>query len=232
MDVFARIRMEYRPIDSFKEYANNPRLNRAAVPKLVDSIREFGFLVPLVVDSDNTIVCGHTRLEAARQLGMTELPCIPAEALSEDQVRAFRLADNKVAEFSGWDFAKLDLELSALSGALDMEDFGFMLEDLDIPFDPEPDPEPVPTGDAVDDGYAEPRDDYVVDYGDLRDGASPPASGEALVLIMKVPEEDVDILVEELGYRYPDSGVDVFDTRVGDPSARVGRWLGENIGNM
>lgn len=164
MDIFARNKMEYRPIEVFKEYENNPRLNRAAIPKVKASIENFGFLVPVVVDKDNVIVCGHTRVRAAKELGFKELPCIAAEDLTPEQVDAFRVADNKVAEFAGWDFAKLEIELENLKTSFDMEDFGFQLEDLDFSFEtPVPEEtDEIPSGgdrlemDEVDDFYEEP----------------------------------------------------------------------------
>src|SRR5699024_5878918 len=91
-------------ISELKEYENNPRLiNDEAVDKVEASIKEFGFKVPIIVDEDNVIVAGHTRKLAARSLGMEEVPVIIADDLTEEQIKAFRLADNKVAEFSDWD---------------------------------------------------------------------------------------------------------------------------------
>ena len=80
-------------------YRNNPRKNDAAVDKVAASIAEFGFKVPVVIDKDGTIVAGHTRYKAAQKLGMPEIPCIVADDLTEEQIKAFRLADNKVGEF-------------------------------------------------------------------------------------------------------------------------------------
>lgn len=112
-------------------YENNPRYNDEAVKYVAESIKAFGFKVPLVIDKNNVIVCGHTRYKAANELGMTEIPCIIADDLSEEQIKAFRLADNKVAEFSKWDMELLNSELEGLD--LDMSDFGFIeLADLDV----------------------------------------------------------------------------------------------------
>lgn len=110
-------------------YDKNPRLNDNAVPKVAESISKFGFKVPLVIDSNNVIVAGHTRFKAAQTLGLDAVPCIVADDLSPEQIRAFRLADNKVAEFSEWDFAALNEELEALQD-FDMHDFGFANIDL------------------------------------------------------------------------------------------------------
>ena len=110
------------------EYENNPRNNDSAVEAVAASIREFGFKVPIVIDEDNVIIAGHTRLKAARLLGMETVPCIVADDLSPDQIKAFRLADNKVGELASWDFLKLEEELAALD-AFDMKDFGFLNPD-------------------------------------------------------------------------------------------------------
>ena len=119
-------------LGDLKPYANNPRLNDVAIKYVKESIAKFGFKVPLVIDTHNVIVCGHTRYEAAKQLKMESLPCIRADDLNEEQIKAFRLADNKVAEFSEWDDFKLDLELGQLNDlGFDMEPFGFFNEEED-----------------------------------------------------------------------------------------------------
>ena len=110
-------------ITRLKEYKNNPRVNDKAVAKVAASIDEFGFKVPIVVDSNNVIICGHTRLKAAQSLGLEVVPCIVADDLSDEQIKAFRLVDNKTSEFAEWDIEKLDEELAALE--LDMSLFGF-----------------------------------------------------------------------------------------------------------
>lgn len=114
------------------EYENNPRNNEEAVDKVAASIKEFGFKVPIIIDSDNIIIAGHTRYKAAQSLDFGKVPCIVADDLTPEQVKAFRLADNKVSEFSNWDWAKLDEELEALSD-IDMSAFGFAAsEEIDI----------------------------------------------------------------------------------------------------
>lgn len=85
-------------VNQLTPYENNPRNNNEAIQYVANSIKEFGFKVPLVIDSDNVVICGHTRLLAAKQLGMEEVPCIVADDLTDEQIKAFRLADNKVAE--------------------------------------------------------------------------------------------------------------------------------------
>ena len=107
-------------IDEIIPYENNPRKNDNAVDKVAESIKEFGFKVPIIIDKDNIIIAGHTRKKAAEQLNMNEVPCIYAEELTEEQVKAFRLADNKTAEFAQWNMKKLEKELSDIA-AIDME---------------------------------------------------------------------------------------------------------------
>ena len=108
-------------------YDKNARKNDATVPYLVNSIKRFGFRVPLVIDAKGVVVCGHTRLKAALNMGMTKVPCVVADDLTKAEIKAFRLADNKISEMSGWDFDALDLELQELKIDFDgdMVDFGF-----------------------------------------------------------------------------------------------------------
>lgn len=119
-------------INDIKPYEKNPRKNDESVKYVVNSIKEFGFKVPIVLDKKNVIVCGHTRYKAAMEIGMTEIPCIYADDLTDKQIKAFRLADNKVGEYSFWDDDLLGGELSELLD-FDMTDFGFedALEELD-----------------------------------------------------------------------------------------------------
>lgn len=107
-------------------YGKNPRKNDASVDRVAESIKEFGFKVPIVIDKDNVVVTGHTRLKAAKKLKMKKVPCIRADDLSDEQVRAFRLADNKAGESSEWDFGMLGEELDGILD-LDMGRFGFNL---------------------------------------------------------------------------------------------------------
>lgn len=113
----------YKNIDEVIPYENNPRQNDGAVEYVANSIKEFGFKVPIIVDKDNVIVTGHTRLKAAIQLGLKEVPVIYADDLTDEQIKAFRIADNKVGEKSGWDLDKLKIELEDFD--VDMTDFGF-----------------------------------------------------------------------------------------------------------
>lgn len=118
------------PVKSIKPYKRNPRKNDKAVEYVANSIRQFGFKVPIVIDENYEIVCGHTRWKAAKTLGMETVPCIMADDLNEDQIRAFRLADNKTAEMSDWDFDLLEMEFNDIDPDLfDMADFGFFQDD-------------------------------------------------------------------------------------------------------
>lgn len=130
--------MEYTDMQIIKKnvnelvpYGNNPRHNDDAVEYVANSIEQFGFKVPIIIDKDNVIVAGHTRLKAAKKLGMEYVPCILADDLSDEQVRAFRLADNKVGELAGWDFTKRDEELAKILD-IDMSMFSFKEDEFDI----------------------------------------------------------------------------------------------------
>lgn len=105
-------------------YENNPRKNDEAVKYVAESIKQFGFKIPIIIDKDNIIVAGHTRLKAAEFLGLSEVPCIVADDLSEEQIKAFRLADNKVGEIAEWDEELLQIEFDDIIN-INMEDFGF-----------------------------------------------------------------------------------------------------------
>lgn len=133
------MKIVYKSIDDIIPYENNPRHNEAAVDYVANSIKEFGFKVPIIIDKDNVVVTGHTRLKASEKLGLAEVPCIYADDLTEDQIKAYRIADNKVSEFSSWDLDKLDLELEDIN--LDMSGFGF--EDMNIDIENEVSDEPV-----------------------------------------------------------------------------------------
>ena len=113
-----------KELSELTPYENNPRNNDAAVPLVEASIREFKFRVPIIIDKKGVIVAGHTRYKAAQNLGMKTVPCIVADDLTPKQIKAFRLADNKVGEAAGWDFEKLDLELEEID--MDMSQFGFV----------------------------------------------------------------------------------------------------------
>ena len=113
-----------KSIAEITPYGKNPRKNDEAVQYVANSIKEFGFKVPIVIDKNGVIVAGHTRYKAAQELGLEKLPCIIADDLTEEQVKAFRLADNKVGEVAEWDFDLLGDELDGIFD-IDMSEFGF-----------------------------------------------------------------------------------------------------------
>ena len=122
---------KYKKIGELIPYFNNPRNNENAVEKVAESIKQFGFQAPIIIDENNVIIAGHTRLKAAELLGLEKVPVIVAENLTEDQARAYRLVDNKTAEFSDWDFEKLAAELENID--LDLSAFDFSFDDWEKP---------------------------------------------------------------------------------------------------
>ena len=125
MDIVNRRLSEIHP------YENNPRFNDEAVDAVAASIKEFGFKVPIVLDSEGVIVAGHTRWKAALKLQLEEVPCVVADDLSPEQIKAFRLADNKVAELAYWNEEALAKELEEIAD-IDMSAFGFDGEESDL----------------------------------------------------------------------------------------------------
>jgi DNA modification methylase len=135
--------IESWPIDRPIPYARNPRkISDEAVSAVAGSIKEFGFKSPIVVDAEGVIINGHTRLKAAMRLGMTEVPVIVASDLTPAQVQAYRLADNRVAEFTKWDADMLRVELDEIEVDLDFAGFDDLLAEL-----PEDEPETMDKGD-------------------------------------------------------------------------------------
>ena len=126
-----------KKVNDLKPYENNPRFNDEAVEYVANSIKEFGFKVPIIIDKNNVIVAGHTRYKASLELGLKEVPCIVADDLNDEQVKAFRLADNKVSEKSSWNYELLDEELKEILN-IDMDEFGFLkneeikMADIDV----------------------------------------------------------------------------------------------------
>ncbi|ARU19627.1 ParB N-terminal domain-containing protein [Ligilactobacillus salivarius] len=118
-------------IDDIKPYDNNPRDNDNAVESTANSIKEFGWQQPIVVDKDMVIIVGHTRYKAAKKLGYKEVPVVIASNLNKEQVRAYRLADNKTGELANWVYGDLMSEIQEIQD-LDLTDFGFNDSDLDI----------------------------------------------------------------------------------------------------
>ncbi len=155
--------VELRPLAEIKPYENNPRLNDAAVDAVAESIRQFGFRVPIVVDESGVIVAGHTRLLAAQKLGMEKIPVHVAKDLTPEQVRAYRLADNKTADLATWDLGRLAGELDLLAASdIDLTLLGFSADELATLLtagvkDGLTDPDEVP----------EPPDEAITQPGDL-----------------------------------------------------------------
>lgn len=118
------MKVQEKALEEIRPYENNPRKSEPAVEKVAESLKEFGWQQPIVVDADGVIIAGHTRWHAARRLGMQTAPVVVADNLTEDQVRAYRLADNKTNEFASWDIDLLDSELLSIDD-IDMELFGF-----------------------------------------------------------------------------------------------------------
>lgn len=113
-----------KKINDLKPYLNNPRNNARAIEPVKESILKFGFKVPIVIDKNNIIVCGHTRFYASKEIGLETVPCIIADDLTDEQINAFRLVDNRTSEFADWNYEKLAEELSALN-EFDLDAFIF-----------------------------------------------------------------------------------------------------------
>lgn len=118
-----------KKIGEIKPYEKNPRNNEASIGYVANSIQKFGFWSPIAIDKDNIIVAGHTRYEAAIRLGLDKVPTVKADDLTDEEVRAYRLVDNKTAELSEWDFDKLKEELSKCD-SFQMADFGFSIDEI------------------------------------------------------------------------------------------------------
>lgn len=147
-------------LDEIKPYENNPRLNKESVKFVKNSIRKFGFKVPIVIDKDNVIVAEHTRYLASKELNLETVPCVVADDLTEKQIKAFRLADNKTAEKSEWNFDLLDVELDDLKFDFDMSEFGFEFEE-----EPETETEDIVEDDFIPDDDEE--EECTVQPGDI-----------------------------------------------------------------
>lgn len=186
----------YKKVDEIKEYENNPRNNDEAIVVVANSIKEFGFKVPIIVDKNNTIIAGHTRLKASIYLGLTEVPVIIADDLTPSQVKAFRLADNKVSEVATWDVLKLLDELSDVKDDFLMDDFGF---DLDTLFADEKEPEDDDfdfEGAMPETPYSKLGDLYILGNHRLLCGDA--TSSESVARL--VGEEEVDLVLTDPPY--------------------------------
>ena len=157
------MKVEHRKLSQIKPYPGNPRQNDAAVDAVAESIRRFGFRQPIVVDADGVIVCGHTRYKAALKLGLETVPVHVATDLTPEQIKAYRIADNKVADLSTWDMELLPIELSELQGMdFDLGLLGFSEDDLATLLDPG-----VKDGLCDPDEVPEPPDEPITRPGDL-----------------------------------------------------------------
>ena len=126
----------YKKLDEIHPYENNPRKNDTGVDAVAESIKQYGFKVPIVISKDGTIITGHTRYKASEKLGLNKVPCIVADDLTDEQVKAFRIADNKVSDFSIWDNVLLLQELqeiddSMFTGFVDGDIFDSVLDESD-----------------------------------------------------------------------------------------------------
>ena len=124
----------YKNISELNPYENNPRFNDEAVKYVANSIKEFGFKNPIILDNNNVIICGHTRYKAAKKLKMNTVQCIVCSDLTPEQIKAFRLADNKTAELADWDMDLLNQEFADILD-FDMSLFGFMDNIPDVNLD-------------------------------------------------------------------------------------------------
>ena len=173
-------------LEELQPYENNPRKNDKAVPLVANSIKEFGFKVPIIVDKNGVIVAGHTRYLAAMNLGMEKVPTIVADDLTPEQVKAFRIADNKTSESARWDDIMLGEELEELLN-YDWTDFGFNeAEFLELTVD-ESD-----TALFVSDDYG--KTEHVTDYN----RTPPTAGGSTLVGITRTEADAYANRAEEL----------------------------------
>lgn len=146
-----------KKIEEIKPYEKNPRKNEEAVKYVANSIKEFGFKVPIVIDKNGVIVAGHTRYKASLKLGLKEVPCIVADDLTDSQIKAFRIADNKVNEKSSWDLDLLNDEFKELTD-FNWLDLGFSNFEITM-F--EEDATPDEYDDELIDKYSEHSDDFL-----------------------------------------------------------------------
>lgn len=125
------MKVQKMKISEVKPYDKNPRNNDNGVDAVANSVKEFGWQQPIVVDKNNVIIVGHTRYKAAKKLGMKEVPVVVADNLTDEQVKAYRLADNKTGELTTWDTDLIDDELNDILD-IDMNNFGFENDEADV----------------------------------------------------------------------------------------------------
>ena len=123
------LQIKQMKISDLVAYENNPRKNEKTIPGVARSIEKFGFKQPIVIDSNNVVVCGHTRLAAARLLGLESVPCVDGSDLSPAEVAEYRILDNKIQELSYWDNDLLEIELEKLQD-VDFSEFGVDFSNL------------------------------------------------------------------------------------------------------
>lgn len=121
----------YKKLEELKPYSNNPRNNKKAIEPVMESIKLYGFRVPIIIDQNNVIVAGHTRYEASKRLGLEKVPCLTTEDLDEKQIKAFRIIDNKTQEFAEWDKQMLKIEMQDLKIDRDLFKIKIELEEID-----------------------------------------------------------------------------------------------------
>ncbi|MDP1563687.1 MAG: DNA modification methylase [Pirellulaceae bacterium] len=180
------MKIELRPLSEIKPYPNNPRINDDAVESVAASIKEFGFRQPIVVDNEGVIICGHTRYKAALHLGLEKVPVHVAKDLSPEQIKAYRIADNKTAELAEWNLELLPIELTELQACnYDLGLLGFDEEELAKLFDPgvqegltDPDDIPAPPDAAT----TQPGDIWIL--GDHRLMCGDSSNSEHLDLLL------------------------------------------------
>ena len=190
------MKIELRPLAEIKPYEKNPRINDAAVDAVAESIRRFGFRQPIVVDAEGVIVCGHTRWRAAQKLGLGKVPVHVATDLTPEQIRAYRIADNKTSELAEWDLELLPIELAELKDTdIDWSLLGFDLEELAMLLDPDgqqglTDPDEIPA--PPDEATTRPGDLYVLGNHRLLCGdSSSPADVDFLIAVDPVKANEL-----------------------------------------
>lgn len=183
-------------IAEIKPYENNPRNNESAIDAVASSIKEFGWKQPLVIDKDSVIVVGHTRWLAAKKLGLSEVPCLIASDLTDEQIAAYRLADNKTNELATWDFEKLKTELESIFD-IDMSQFGF--EELEASLDDIKDDEFDEEGAICETPYSKKGDIFILGnhrlmVGDstLKDDVDKLCEDRSVDLVLTDPPYNVD----------------------------------------
>ena len=230
---------EMESVDKLIPYERNPRKNDPAVEAVAVSIREFGFQSPIILDRDGVVIAGHTRLKAAKLLGMEKVPVIRS-GLSGEKAKAYRLADNRTGELAEWDIDLLDAELSEIVD-IDMSEFGFDLdEDFDLGIVVEDEPPEVPEEPVTKPGDMYVMGDHVLLCGDSTSSADVDRlmSGDKADMVFTDPPWNVDygeannpkwksrkILNDDLGSRFPEFLHNVFQRMHGAVTGGGGRCM-------